>query len=145
MAKEKIAKEGGGPGAFEIALDAGAGILDEFSILDAGGAGSFASAAVETFIDVLDVGVRDGRGRLSMIGKLALRDVDHLVDAAAGRIGFQIPQTVGGARVQAKAAVNAARIVFVGRSGARNGLRRGHIAASGESEKIRVDRGSSLP
>jgi hypothetical protein len=37
---------------------------------------------------VLDKGIGDRRASFSMIGQFALRDADHLVDAAAGRIGF---------------------------------------------------------
>ena len=128
VAEEKITNEVSKPGALVIALDTGTGMLDEFSVLDAGGAGGFASAAVETFVNVIDERVGDVRGRLSMAGELALGDVDHLVDTAARRIGFEIPQAIGGAGVQAQAAVNAASVVFVGGRGSGNGLRCGHGA-----------------
>src|SRR5229473_5143325 len=45
--ENEIARGAGEPGARIVALDARAGVLDEFSIFDAGGAGGFASAAVE--------------------------------------------------------------------------------------------------
>jgi hypothetical protein len=47
--------------------------------------------------------------------------MDHLVDAAAGGIGFEIPEAVGGAGVEAKAAVDAAGVVLV----------RGNLAGDG--------------
>lgn len=125
VTEEKVAKELGEPGTLVIALDARPGMFDKFSILYARGAGRFAGAAIKTSVDVNDEGVRDARGRF-LIGKLALRDVDHLMDAAARRIRFQIPETIGGAGVEAEAAVNAPGIVFVGGSGARNGLQIGH-------------------
>jgi len=58
--------------------------------------------------------------------ELALGDMDHLVDAAAGGIGFEIPEAVGGAGVEAKAAVDAAGVVLVRGSLARNGGH-GHV------------------
>lgn len=138
MTKEKIADELGEPRAPVIALNAGAGMLDESSILDARGTGGLASAAVEAFIDVVDEGIRNGRGGVGMIGELALRDVHHLVDAATRRIGFEIPKTISRTNVETKAAVNAARVVFVGGGRAGNCLRCGHVAASAESGQIRV-------
>jgi len=54
---------------------------------------------------------------------LAWRDVNHLVDAAARGIGFEIPEPVGGAGVEAQAAVDAAGIVLVDRVEARDGRR----------------------
>ncbi len=81
--ENKIARGAGEPGAGIVAFDVRAGVLDEFSIFDTGGAGSFASAAVEAFVDVIDEGVGDGL--------LVEFDLDHLVDAAAGRIGFEVP------------------------------------------------------
>jgi hypothetical protein len=145
MTEEEIANESCEPGALVIALDARASVLHQLSILDSRGAGGFASSAVETFVDVVGKGVGDGRGRLLMIRELVLRDADHLVDAAARRIGFEIPKTIRGARVEAEAAVNATGVVFVGGRGAGNGLPSGHVAANRQSEKIRGDRASSLP
>ena len=79
------------PGTFAVLLDAGASVLDELSVLDAGGAGGFAGAAVETFVNVIHERIGDG--------KIAELDVNHLVDAAARGIGFEIPKAVGGASV----------------------------------------------
>jgi hypothetical protein len=104
-------------------------VLDEFPVLDAGGACGFAGAAVEAFVDVVDERVGDQRLALRGDGAIALNfvvefargvaldlalgDMDHLVDAAAGGIGFKIPEAVGGAGFEAKAAVDAAGVVFV--------------------------------
>ncbi len=72
--ENEIARDAGEPGAGIVALDAGAGVLDEFSIFDAGRAGGFAGAAVEAFVDVVDERIGDGL--------LVQLDVDHLMDAA---------------------------------------------------------------
>jgi hypothetical protein len=74
-------------------------VFDEFAVLDGGRAGSFASAAVEAFVDVIDKrsgdrsaarrgshGIASTTGRRLQprgLGELALRDLDHLVDSAA--------------------------------------------------------------
>ena len=114
-------------------------MLDELAVLDAGGAGGFAGAAVEAFVDVLDEGFGDfqasgfrRRGRVHQRGRrrqraglrlglvggadggeVGLSDVDHLVDAAAGGVSLQIPKAIGGAGVETDAAVDAAGEVFV--------------------------------
>jgi len=108
VAEHKIARDGGEPGAGIIALDAGAGMLNELSIFDAGRAGRFARPAVQAFVDVIDEGIGDGL--------LVQFDLDHLMDAAARRIGLEVPQAVGGAGVETEAAVNATGIVFVNES-----------------------------
>ena len=46
-------------------------------------------------------------------GQVGLGDMDHLVDAAAGRVSLQIPKAIGGAGVQTDPAVDAAGEVFV--------------------------------
>jgi len=121
--ENEIARDTSEPGALVVAFDASAGVLDELAVFDAGGASSFASAAVETFIDVIDEGIADGDGRRRMVIQVTLKDVDHLVDAAAGRIGFEIPQAVRGTGAQAEAAVDAAGVILVGGRGAGNGGR----------------------
>ena len=93
----------------------------QLAVFDAGRAGGFAGAAVKTFVDVIDEGVRDWRGSLPSAGKTALRNVDHLADAPARRIGFEVPKSIGGAGVQAKTAVNAAGVIFVDRRDPRDG------------------------
>ena len=58
--------------ALVVALDEGAGVLDEFAVLDGGGAGGFAGAAVEAFVDVLDEGFGDlGRTGGGVLGPKA--------------------------------------------------------------------------
>jgi hypothetical protein len=79
------------PGTLAVLLDAGAGMLDKLAVLDTGGAGGFAGAAVETFVNVIHERIGDG--------KVAELDVNHLVDAAARGIGFEIPEAVGRASV----------------------------------------------
>jgi len=103
--ENKVARGADEPGAGIVALDARAGVLDEFSIFDAGGAGGFAGAAVEAFVDVIDEGFGDGL--------LVQLDLDHLVDAAAGRIGLEVPEAIGGTGVKAEAAMDAAGVVLV--------------------------------
>ena len=103
--ENEIARGAGEPGAGIVAFDVRAGVLDEFSIFDAGGAGSFASAAVEAFVDVIDERFGDGL--------VVQFDLNHLVNAATGRIGFEVPQPIGGTGVEAEAAMDAAGIVLV--------------------------------
>jgi hypothetical protein len=91
----------GEPGALVTTLDAGACILDQLSVLDAGGAGSFAGAAVEALVDVIDESVADLRFRLRLAVKLVLENMKHLTNAAARRIRFEIPEAIGGTSVQA--------------------------------------------
>ena len=115
FAKQKIASEPGKQRTLEVALDAGAGMLDELSVLDAGGAGRFAGAAVEAFVDVVDEGRGDGdMAPLEFVRGLNLRDVDHLVDAAARGVGFEVPEAIGGAGAETKAAVHTASVIRVG-------------------------------
>src|SRR6266567_4581984 len=59
-AENEIARDASDPGAGIFAFDARAGVLDEFAVLDAGGAGGFASAAVQAFVNVIDKGAGDG-------------------------------------------------------------------------------------
>ena len=46
-------------------------------------------------------------------GEIGLGDVDHLVNAAARGVSLQIPKAIGGAGVEADAAVDAAGKVFI--------------------------------
>src|SRR5216683_1864640 len=105
MPENKVARGAGEPGAGIVALDARAGVLDELSVFDAGRAGGFAGAAVEAFVDVVDERFGDGL--------LVQLDLDHLVDAATGRIGFEVPEPIGGTGVEAEAAMDAAGVVLV--------------------------------
>jgi hypothetical protein len=115
--ENKIARGAGKPGARIVAFDARAGVLDEFSIFDSRGAGGFASAAVEAFVDVIDEGIGEG-----LVVQL---DVDHLVNAAAGRIGLEIPEAVGRTGVEAEATVDTTGVVLIEGNLAGDG-RRGH-------------------
>ena len=124
---EKIVASGASkPGTGIVARDAGAGMLDEFSVFDTGGACGFAGTAVETFVDMIDEGVAGLDFRLGKAGRLALKYMEHLVDAAPGRIGFEVPEAVRGAGVQAEATVHAAGVVLVDRHWAGDGDRSGH-------------------
>jgi hypothetical protein len=116
VSENEVARDASEPGAGIVALDARTGVLDEFSIFDPGGAGGFAGAAVETFVDMVDEGIGDGL--------LVQFDVNHLMDAAARRIGFEVPETIGGTGVEAEAAVYAACVVLVDGGWAGDGRRR---------------------
>src|SRR6266576_169512 len=129
--ENEVARDASEPGAGIVALDARAGVLDEFSIFDPGGAGGFAGAAVETFVDVVDEGIRDGL--------LVQFDMNHLMDAAARRIGFEVPQAIGGAGIEAEAAMDTASIVLVDRSLAGDGGREHGLGCS-EGRMIRLCR-----
>jgi hypothetical protein len=117
LPEDVVPRDAGDPGTLAVPLDACPGVLDELSILDAGGAGGFAGAAVKAFIDVIHERVGDGL--------LIQLDLDHLVDAAARRIGFEVPEAIGGAGIEAEPAVNAASVVLVDGVEARDG-RQGH-------------------
>src|SRR5262249_7117946 len=54
FAEGEIARDASEQRALVVALDESAGVLDELAVLDGGWAGSFAGAAVEAFVDVLD-------------------------------------------------------------------------------------------
>ena len=60
LVEDEVADDAGEPGALVLEIDARTGVFDEFAVLDAGWAGGFAGAAVETFVDVVDEGVGDG-------------------------------------------------------------------------------------
>jgi hypothetical protein len=92
-------------------------MFHQAAVFNAGGAGGFAAAAVQAFVDVLDEGIADSRA--------IQLDLDHLVDAAARGVGFHIPEAIGRAGVQADAAVDTPSIVFVDGSVSRAG-RGGH-------------------
>jgi hypothetical protein len=99
FAKNKLARDASEERPPVVALDDGAGVFHELAVFDGGRAGSFAGAAVEAFVDVIDErsgdrsasgcgghGITPPTGRrlgLRGLGELALRDLDHLVDSAA--------------------------------------------------------------
>jgi hypothetical protein len=91
IAKNEVPRQPAENGALVIALDDGASVFDELAVLDARGAGSFASPAVETLVDVIDERGSDGDVVFAAVRKFTLRDANHLMDAAAGRIGFEVP------------------------------------------------------
>lgn len=126
LAKDEVAREARQERAPVVAPDAGAGVFDELAVLDAGGAGGFAGAAVEAFVDVVD---EAGGDRL-----LAVFDVDHLADAAAGRIGFEVPEAVGGASIVAEAAVDTAGVVLI------SGTQAGNFAGSHGMHDVQIIR-----
>src|SRR2546429_3176281 len=108
------------PGALVTAFDTRAGVFDQPPVFDAGWAGGFTRAAVKTLFDVLDEPIADARFRNSLAGEFALKDVEHLLDAATRRIRLEIPQSIGGAGIEAKAAADAASVVLVDRRRARD-------------------------
>ena len=65
IAEHQVARQAAKNGALVVALHAGAGVLDELAVLDAGRAGGFAGAAVEAFVDVVDERGRDGAASVS--------------------------------------------------------------------------------
>src|ERR1700704_5788636 len=111
------------PRTLVVTFDARASVFDELAVLHSGRAGGFASTAVEAFVDVIDERIGDR--------KIAQLDVDHLVDAAPRRIGFEIPEAVGGAGVETETAVDAASVVFIDGSRTGDG-ERGHGSVIGE-------------
>ena len=113
IAEKEVARNVSEPGALVTAFDAGARMLDQLSVLDAGGAGGFAGAAVETFVNVIDESVADLCFVLRLAAELRLENVEHLLDAAAGRVRFEIPEAIGGTSVQAQSTVDAARVVLI--------------------------------
>src|ERR1022692_2079032 len=86
-------------------LDLRARDFDQLAVLDARRARRFARAAVETSIDVRDEPL--AQLQPSLVHQL------HLANAPTRRIGFLAPQAIRWAMIQAKPAVNAARIVRV--------------------------------
>ena len=74
-------------------------MFHQAAVFNAGGAGGFAAAAIQAFVDVLDEGIADARA--------IQLDLNHLVDAAARGVSFDIPESIGGAGA-GDAAVDAA-------------------------------------
>jgi hypothetical protein len=89
-----------------VLLDLAAGMFDELAVLDPRRAGGLAGAAVEALVDVLDIPFTGQKPELF--------HVKHLADSAARGVGFETPEAVGGAMVQAEAAVDTAGKIFVG-------------------------------
>ena len=114
LAENKIAREPRKKWPRIFLRDPGASVLHKFAVLHAGGAGGFAGTAVQAFVDVVHEAGGERRGFLRGIALRGLLHADHLPNPSARRISLQIPQPVGGARVEAKPAMHAARVVFVG-------------------------------
>jgi len=113
MSKNKIARVSREKWARVVSFNFGASVFNELAVFDAGGAGGFAGAAVEAFIDVFDEGIGDG---------LVIEfDVNHLADASARGVGLEIPEAVSGASVEAESAMGAASKIFVNGGGAGDG------------------------
>jgi hypothetical protein len=66
---------------------------------------------------VVDEGRGDGDIALrEFVRGLILRDADHLMDAAAWGVGFEVPEAIGGASAETEAAVHTASVIRVGGS-----------------------------
>jgi hypothetical protein len=113
LAENEIARKARKKRTAIVACDACAGVLDELAVFDARGAGGFASAAIEAFIDMVDETGSERKDLLRGIGLRGGLDADHLADAAARRVRLEIPKAVGGAGVEAESAVDAAGVIFV--------------------------------
>src|SRR5207249_9766688 len=101
-AEEEPAKEARAQRALVIFLDLPARRFDQAAVLDSGRARRLAGAAVETQVDVPDK-------TLAQRQPPALH-LDHLVDPAARRVHLHAQLAIGGATVQAQAAVDTLRI-----------------------------------
>src|SRR5579862_1503364 len=86
-------------------LDLSARGFNQFAILDSRWTRGLARAAIEATVDVRDEGIAER--------KPAFVDQLHLADSPARRIRFLSPQLVGRAVIQAKPAVDTARVVRV--------------------------------
>jgi len=108
--------------ALVFGFNARAGVFDEFAVFHAGGAGGFASAAIEAFINVADETFGERQ--------FAVAYQNHLANATAGRIAFKMPEAIGRTVVQAQAAMDAARKILVNRYRAGNVCRSPHCSDS---------------
>ena len=69
FAEGDVAQDAREERALVVALDERAGVFDELAVFDDGGAGGFAGAAVEAFVDVIDEGFGDrGAGAGAVFG-----------------------------------------------------------------------------
>jgi hypothetical protein len=104
--KDEAAGQPGCGGSAAVAEDLGSGFFHELAIADAGRADGLTVAALEAKVEVADDGLADG--------DTALAQRAHEVEPAAGRLGLQTELPVGGAVVEAEAAVDAAQDVLKG-------------------------------
>jgi len=141
MLEDEIARETRKKWALVIAFNARSGVLDELAVVHAGGAGGFASAAVEAFVDVIDEAGGDGHSFLRRVGDGGLLDADHLADTSARRVRLQVPEAIGGACVEAQAAMHAAGVVLVSRdeTGNRSGVHRGQFMGGSHGGAGNID------
>ena len=123
-AKNEIARHAREKWPLVVLLDLRARRFHQLAVFHAGGARRLARAAIQALIDVLDEGIAQRQS--------ALVDQNNLANSSARRIGFQAPQFVGGAMIQAQAAVNAVRVVFV-----RGNVRAGKSALRFERQFLR--------
>ena len=119
-AKNKIARDARKKRPPVILLDLRASRFDQLAVFDAGRTRGFARAAIQALVNVLDEGFAEREP--------ALIHQHHLADAPARRIGFEAPEFIGRAMIQAQAAMDAPRVVFV-----RGFVRAGKSAAGFES------------
>src|SRR5579863_1748304 len=105
IAKHKITNGARKSRPLEIASDLRASKFHELAVFHSRRARRLASATVEAAVDVRD--------ETFVQFEAALIDERHLANASARRIAFVVPQPICRTRVQAKAAVNAARVVRV--------------------------------
>src|SRR5438477_8995539 len=88
-----------------VLLDLGPCSFDELAVFHSCRACGFASAAIETLVNMPHKGVAQRQPPFI--------DQDHLPNSSARRIRLQSPQPVRGAMVETQAAVNAMQIVHV--------------------------------
>jgi hypothetical protein len=134
---DEISQDARSERTFVLLFDLSACELENFAVFDAGRAHAFAVAAIQTAIDVGDEGITDLQP--------ALIDQGHLAYASAWRIRFAAPQAISGAIVGTKAAMNAARVVFVFRFiGGRKAAERESEFALGVFVRLWRSRGHDL-
>ena len=83
------------------------GRFDQLAVFDSRGTCGLTGPAIETLVNVLDKRIAQGQA--------SLVDQQDLPDAPAGGVRLETPEAVGGTVVQAKPAMDAPRVVFVGR------------------------------
>ena len=88
-----------------ILLDLRARGFHQLAVFDARGARRLAGAAIQALIDMLHEGIAERQA--------ALIHQHDLANSPAGRIGFEAPEFVCRAMIQAQAAVNAVRVVVI--------------------------------
>src|SRR6202040_3023769 len=95
----EIARQPGKEWPFVVALNPRARELYKLSIFDTGRARRFACSAIQTFIDVID--------KCRVHWHRPFVHPNHLLNSAARRIRFEVPEAVGGTVIQTQAAMHA--------------------------------------